>query len=417
MVARREHITFPGSQGRTLSGRIELPAGPVRATALFAHCFTCSSSSAAASRVSTALAEAGLAVMRFDFTGLGASEGDFEDTNFSTSVADLVAASEHLTERYGAPGLLVGHSLGGAAVLAAASRLHTVKAVVTIGAPADPRHVRHLLGEEGQEAIVRDGEATVDIGGRPFTVKQHFLDDLEQQTPEECIAGLDAALLVMHSPSDGTVGIDNAARIYQAARHPKSFISLDGADHLLTDRRDAAFVATMIGTWVERYLEEEAEPVLAGRSDAVVVAETGDGTFLNQVVAGRHRFLMDEPTSVGGFDAGPNPYELLAAALGGCTSMTLRMYAERKGIPLERVEVEVHHETTHCSDCTQTADGRTPQIDRWTRHLHLTGDLTDEQRASLVKIADKCPVHRTLERSSVVETETHPASAGHHRDS
>lgn len=403
MAARRDRITFPGSDGSELSGKVELPAGPIRGAAVFAHCFTCSSDVAAAARISVALAEAGIAVMRFDFTGLGASEGEFADTNFSTNVADLVAAADYLSEHYEAPGLLIGHSLGGAAVLAAAPELTSVRAVVTIGAPSEPTHVEALL-TDGLDELEANGEATVDVGGRPFRVKAQLLRDLRSRTIDECLAGLDAALLVMHSPVDNTVGVENAAAIYQAARHPKSFISLDGADHLLSDRRDSTFAASMIRAWVERYLEPETieEPLEA---EGVVVSEMAEGRFLNQVVAGAHRLVMDEPTSVGGFDAGPNPYELLAAALGGCTSMTMRMYADHKKIPLERAEVEVRHAKAHCADCEASASGGTPKIDEWTRVLRLTGDLSADQRADLVRIADRCPVHLTLERSSRVVTE------------
>lgn len=403
MTSRRERVSFTGSTGATLSGKVELPAGPIRGTAVFAHCFTCSSDSAATARISVALAEAGVAVMRFDFTGLGASEGDFADTTFSTNIGDVVAASAYLSEHYDAPGLLVGHSLGGAAVIAAAPRLPSVRAVVTIGAPSHPDHVTALFADD-TEKIAREGEAVVDLGGRPFVLRKQFLDDLGQQTPEQCLAGLGAALLVMHSPVDDTVGVDNASEIFTAARHPKSFVSLDGADHLLTDRGDAAFAAGIIRAWVERYLPAVADDV-ASSAVGVVVAETGAGGLVHQVVAGRHRLLMDEPTSVGGLDAGPNPYELLAAALGGCTSMTMRMYAERKKIPLERAEVEVRHGKTHREDCEASLTSTTPTIDRWERRIHLTGDLTADQRAALRRIADRCPVHLTLERASVVITE------------
>lgn len=410
MAARRERVTFTGGTGEELAGKVELPAGRVRATAVFAHCFTCSSDSAAAARVSQALAEAGIAVMRFDFTGLGASEGEFADTNFSTNVADLVAASAYLERTYDAPGILVGHSLGGAAVLAAAPRLPAIRAVVTIGAPAEPSHVERLLSG-GVAALESDGEARVDIGGRPFVLRRQLLDDLRATTLEQCLSGLGAALLVMHSPVDAIVGVDNAQRIYEGARHPKSFVSLDGADHLLTDRRDAAFAASMIRPWLERFLDPEPAP-LEGSDMGVVVAETREGRFLNQVVAGPHRFCMDEAESVGGYDAGPDPYQLLAAALGGCTSMTMRMYADRKGIALERAEVEVRHSKTHASDCEDTVGGSTPKIDRWERRLTLTGDLSADDRASLRKIADRCPVHLTLERSSQVVTEVVPGVVG-----
>ncbi len=403
MTTRRDRITFTGAGGTPLAGKVELPVGPLRGTAVFAHCFTCSSDSAATARISLALAEAGIAVLRFDFTGLGASKGDFADTNFTSNVADLVAAARHLEEHYDAPGLLIGHSLGGAAVLAAARHLPSVRAVVTIGAPSRPDHVLALLAE-GIGQVERDGVATVDLGGRPFRVKAQLIADLRAHSLEECLAGLDAALLVMHSPVDQTVGVGNAAEIYTAARHPKSFVSLDGADHLLTDRVDAAYAASIIRAWVERYLEPVTEPDAAEPAVGVVVGETGQGTFTNQVVAGRHRFVTDEPPSVGGLDAGPNPYELLAAALGGCTSMTMRMYAGRKGIPLERAEVDVRHDTTHAEDCEESMGAVAPLIDRWERRIVLEGDLTDDQRADLLRIADRCPVHLTLERSSLVVT-------------
>lgn len=404
MASKREHVHFPGSTGVQLAGKVELPAGAIRGTAVFAHCFTCSADSVAAARISVGLANAGIAVMRFDFTGLGASSGDFADTNFSTNVADIAAASRFLSEHYRAPGLLIGHSLGGAAVLAAASELPSVRAVVTVAAPSQPNHVLALLADDLTQ-LETDGEATVDLGGRPFRLKQQLIDDLRDQRLERNVANLDAALLVMHSPIDSTVGIENAGEIYAAARHPKSFISLDGADHLLTNRRDATFAAVMISSWVERYLDPDVHADTPASLLGTVVSETGEGRFVNQVIAGNNRFLMDEPESVGGSGAGPNPYDLLAAALGGCTSMTLRMYADRKNIPLEHVSVEVRHSREHCDDCAASAEGRTPKVDRWERRLRLSGDLSDADRSALARIADRCPVHRTLERSSDVVTE------------
>lgn len=405
MRSRRERITFTGSDGSELSGKVELPSGEVRGVAVFAHCFTCSSDSAAASRISVALAESGLAVMRFDFTGLGRSDGDFADTNFSTNVADLVAATDYLCSRFGAPGLLIGHSLGGAAVIAAAAELPAVRAVATIGAPSSPEHVTRLFAD-GLFTLERDGEAEVNIGGRPFTVRQQLVADLQARTLDDALSRLGAALLVMHSPVDDIVSVDNAAEIYAAARHPKSFVSLDGADHLLTDRRDSAYAASMIRTWAERYLDPVPEPE-TDEPVGVLVSEIGEGTFLNQVIAGQHRLLIDEPTSVGGSDEGPNPYQLIAAALGGCTSITMRMYAERKKLPLERAEVEVVHSRSHRRDSGDVVDSdeaAAPEIDRWERRVHLTGDLTDVQISALLRIADRCPVHRTLERSSEVVT-------------
>jgi putative redox protein len=402
-----ERVTFPGSQGALLAARLDLPAGPPRAFALFAHCFTCSKDVKAASRIAATLTDLGLGLLRFDFTGLGASEGEFANTNFSSNVDDLVAAAAWLREHHTGPQLLVGHSLGGAAVLVAAARIPEVAAVATIGAPSDAGHVAQLF-DGALDRISADGEACVELHGREFTIRQQFVDDLRDDRITAAARQFNGALLVMHSPVDNIVGVEHAAAIYGAARHPKSFVSLDGADHLLTAAPDAEFAASMIATWAGRYLADQrgiAEP--PAPSAQVVVAETTQGAFLNHVVTGRHRFLADEPVSIGGFDAGPGPYDLLGAALGACTSMTLRMYADRKQLPLDRVTVEISHERVHESDAAG-ADGspeRVNRIDRFTRVLHLDGDLDGDQRASLLRIADRCPVHRTLEQSSVIVTE------------
>lgn len=402
MPARIDRITFPGSQGATLAARLDLPAGPPHAFALFAHCFTCSKDIKAASRIAAVLTDLGYGVLRFDFTGLGASEGEFANTNFSSNVDDLVAAAAWLREHHTGPQLLVGHSLGGAAVVVAAARIPEVSAIATVGAPADAGHVAHLFRDSIDE-IDAAGEASVALQGREFTIRRQFLDDLRHDRVREAAATFNGALLVMHSPVDNTVGIDNAAEIYGAARHPKSFVSLDGADHLLTDPGDAEYAASMIGAWARRYLADQSGAADAPRASApVVVAETTQGRFLNHVVAGRHRFLADEPTSIGGFDAGPSPYDLLGAALGACTSMTLRMYADRKDLPLDRVTVEVSHERVHAADAETDEPTR---LDRFTRRLRLEGELDDDQRARLVEIADRCPVHRTLEQSSSIVTE------------
>ena len=409
MASRIQRITFPGSSGDQLAARLDLPAGPPRAFALFAHCFTCSKDLRAASRLAAVLTDLGYGLLRFDFTGLGASEGEFANTNFSSNVDDLVAAADWLGTHHRSPQLLVGHSLGGAAVIVAASRLSGVRAVATIAAPSDAGHVANLLGGALTD-IERDGAAEVELQGRRFTITRQFVDDLRNGSIVDAAARLRTALLVLHSPIDNAVGVEHAARIYQAARHPKSFVTLDGADHLLSETADAEYAASIIGTWAARYLVDESGAATAPDATAqVVVAETTQGAFLNHVVAGRHRFLTDEPTSVGGFDAGPGPYDFLATALGACTSMTLRMYADRKGLPLDRVTVEVSHDKVHAADATtDTAD--TPpasggKIDRFTRVLHLEGDLDEEQRASLLRIADRCPVHRTLEQASQIVTE------------
>ena len=379
------------------------------AYALFAHCFTCSKDLRAASRIAATLTDAGYAVLRFDFTGLGSSEGEFANTNFSSNVGDLVAAADWLRAEYRAPQLLVGHSLGGAAAVVAGGQIDEVRAVATIGAPSDTEHVSHLF-DHALDTIEADGAAEIELSGRRFTITRQFLDDLRSGGVVAAATSLRKALLVLHSPIDNTVAVDHAAALYQAARHPKSFVALDGADHLLADHADAEFAADMIGTWAKRFLVNEAPAAPEPRPTAqVVLAETTQGTFLNHVVVGRHRFLADEPESYGGFDAGPSPYDFLATALGACTSMTLRMYADRKEMPLDRVTVEVEHDKVHLDDAGRVDESKPGRIDRFRRVLHVEGDLDAEQRASLLRIADRCPVHRTLEQSSHIATDLAPA--------
>jgi uncharacterized OsmC-like protein/alpha/beta superfamily hydrolase len=415
MAARIERITFPGSQDAELAARIDLPAGPPRAFALFAHCFTCGKDIKAASRIATALTDAGFGVLRFDFTGLGNSEGEFANTNFTSNTDDVLAAVDWLRTEHRAPQLLIGHSLGGAAVLAIAGEIPEVRAVATIGAPSDAAHVTGIF-QSSVEEIEVSGHAEVQLAGRSFTIRKQFLDDLQNHVVVERVATSKKALLVLHSPVDNTVGIDNAGEIFDAAKHPKSYVSLDGADHLLTKASDAAFAASMIAGFANRYVDDESGALDAPKASApVVVAETAQGPFLNHVVVGQHRLLADEPTSIGGFDAGPAPYDFLGAALGACTSMTLRMYADRKKLPLDRVIVEVSHGKVHADDCFECAEndavfsgiaeGRTNMIDRFERVITIEGDdLTDADRDKLLAIADKCPVHRTLENASVIAT-------------
>lgn len=395
-----ENLTFTNATGDQLAARLDQPEQQEpHAYVLFAHCFTCSKNLKAVGNISRALIDQGLAVLRFDFTGLGESEGDFADTNFSSNVDDLVEAAEFLADTAAAPRILVGHSLGGAAVLQAAHRIDAVQAVATIGAPCDPQHVQHLL-EDSVEEIEAKGEARVTLAGRSFTIKKQFLDDLQKTRMQDVIRTLDRALLIFHAPLDNTVGIDNAARIFQAAKHPKSFVSLDEADHLLTNEPDSRYVGTVLGAWARKYVEAESSTDATASHDPAtepvegVVTRTGQG-FRTEIAAGRHRLVADEPESVGGTDAGPTPYDLLGAALGACTSMTLRMYADRKEWPLEEAIVHLTHSKVHASDCErcETEEGK---IDRIERSIEVKGDLSDDQRQRLLEIANKCPVHRTL---------------------
>ena len=388
------HLTFDNGRGSALAARLELPAGEPRAWALFAHCFTCGKDSAAATRISRALCRRGFAVLRFDFTGLGSSSGEFANESFSSNLEDLVAAADYLRGEFAAPSLLIGHSLGGAAVLAVAADIPEVRAVVTVGAPSDPSHVAHLLGDD-LARIERDGEAEVKIAGRAFRIGRKFIDDLAESKQLERIRKLHRALLILHSPRDEVVDIDHARRIYQAAVHPKSYISLDDADHLLTRREDAIYVADLIASWSSRYLPEETpEETQAGHEGVVRVVEQA-GSYTQEIQAGGHSLTADEPLSLGGADLGPSPYDLLLSALGACTSMTLRMYANHKGWPLEGVSVELTHTKIHAEDC-DSCEEKQGRVDRIERRIHVDGDLSEDQRQRLLEIANRCPVHRTL---------------------
>jgi len=404
MGMRSSRVTFAGQNGQTLAARLERPNGPTVAYALFAHCFTCSKDIFAATRIARGLAEQGIATFRFDFTGLGQSEGDFANENFSSNIEDLVAAAGHMREAYEAPSLLIGHSLGGAAVLAAAGEIAEVKAVATIGAPADPAHVSHLF-EAHVDEIEREGEAHVQLMGRPFTVKKHFLEDIGQQRQKERIAKLKKALLVMHSPIDATVGIENASEIFVTAKHPKSFVSLDNADHLLSNHADAAYAADVLAAWAGRWVGRKGTELPDGkRGEGEVTVDESPGYKFRQIMAaGPHPLIADEPESIGGNDTGPTPYGYLLAGLGACTSMTIRMYAERKQWPLEHVRVELGHAKVHAADC-EACETESGKIDRIERTVYLSGDLTPDQRAKLLEIADKCPVHRTLHSEVLIET-------------
>lgn len=408
MTKRSEKVTFPGSDGAELAGRLDLPEGRPRAYALWAHCFSCTKDIFAASRVANGLVAHGYAVLRFDFTGLGTSDGDFANTNFTSNIEDLIAGADYMREAYDAPSILIGHSLGGAAVLAAAPRIPEAKAICTIGAPADPNHVAQHF-QQSRDEIERKGEAEVLLGGRPFRIKKQFLEDIENQKLLETVGAMKKALLVFHSPIDDVVGIDNASQIFQAAKHPKSFVSLDDADHLLSKRDDASFVADVIAAWGKRILGTNAGTVendleLIAEPGWVVVKETGTGKFANHVsVGGKHTLIADEPVSFGGTDTGPTPYDLLLASLGACKSMTMRMYAERKGIKLEQSRVTLTHSKIHAADC-EDCETQSGKIDKIDVAIEVTGDMDETTRRRVVEIADKCPVHRTLHSEVKMES-------------
>jgi uncharacterized OsmC-like protein/pimeloyl-ACP methyl ester carboxylesterase len=392
-----ERFQFTGSDGQQLAASLDLPEREPLAHALFAHCFTCGKDVLAAKRIATTLATKGIAVLRFDFTGLGSSEGDFANSTFSSNVADLVRAADHLRETRKAPTILIGHSLGGAAILAAAGQIPDARAVVTIAAPSDPAHVTGLFKDRIDD-IRKHGEVEVSLAGRPFNITSQFLDDITEHGLTAHVAKLHKALLVMHSPTDDTVGIDNATHIFVAARHPKSFVSLAGADHLLTGKRDAAYVADVVAAWAERYIDPVVSEPSADLGEAprnVVVRETRNSKFQQTVSIGPHQMLADEPVAAGGEDSGPGPYDFVLAGLGACTSMTMRLYADRKSLPLERVTVTLKHSKIYAEDCAEceTKAGMLDQIDRT---IAMEGALDAEQRKRLMEIADKCPVHRTL---------------------
>ncbi len=391
-----QKISFKNKNGDLLSGRLDLPIDnlPI-AYALFAHCFTCSKNLKALVNISNALNMAGIAVFRFDFTGLGESEGDFANTNFSSNVADLVAAANYLKEQFQSPKILIGHSLGGAAILQAAAQIESAESVVTIAAPCSPNHVAHLL-ESNREEIEQKGEAQVVLAGKKFNIKKQFLDDLDQHKMQETIRKIRKAMLIFHSPVDKIVGIENATWIFQAAMHPKSFISLDKADHMLTDPSDSLYVGSVMAAWARKYISipKRAGKPLDAEGNQVIV-RTGKSGFRTEVKAGEHALLADEPEKYGGTDTGPNPYDYLVTALGACTSMTLRMYADHKKWPLDSITVRLNHSKIHAADCGD-CESKEGKIDVIEREIDVEGELDDQQRQRLLEIADKCPVHRTL---------------------
>ena len=405
MAFKTQRLQFAGHSGATLAARLDLPSGPLRAYALFAHCFTCSKDLAAARHIAAELAREGIAVLRFDFTGLGSSEGEFASTNFSSNIADLLSATDYLRDRYEAPSLLIGHSLGGAAVLAVAQNIPEVRAVATIGAPADVAHVLKNFGTSLEE-IEKSGAAEVDLAGRKFLVRKQFVEDARAQRIKDAVASLKKPLLILHAPLDQSVGIENATEIFLAAKHPKNFVSLDKADHLLSNREDAAFAGRIISGWLTRYLAADT-PHGMGPIEHVRVMETGESRFQNAVQAGSHRLFADEPETVGGLDSGPSPYDFLSIALGACTSMTLRLYADHKKLTLGRIGVDVSHKKIHAKDCEECTDQErsgSARIDQFERVISIDGEVSEEFRGKIAEIAGKCPVHRTLESVAKIKT-------------
>lgn len=399
-----QKVTFKNTEGQTLVGRLELPVDRhPHNYAVFAHCFTCNKNLLAVKNIGKALTSHGFGVLRFDFTGLGESEGDFADTNFSGNVEDLVAAAKYLEENYEAPTLIIGHSLGGAASIFAASEISSIKAVATVGAPSNPVHVKHLL-RSGVEEIQSTGKAVINLSGRDFTIKKQFLDDLETKSLPETAKALRKPLLVLHSPQDDTVGIKNAEEIYVAAHHPKSFVSLDGADHLLSRKEDSIYVGEVISGWAKRYLDvsEKIDSKLRTKHQ-VAASLAGDDGFTTQMKVGNHYMIADEPTSYGGNDFGPSPYELVSAGLSACTVMTIQMYARRKEWPVDNVEVHTSYSKSHAEDCANCESDQA-KIDTFHREIKLTGSLDDKQKARIMQIADKCPVHKTLHSETQVIT-------------
>lgn len=398
----RKNVRFENDHGESLAGILDLPDTEPAAFALFAHCFTCSKNLKAAAHLSRALVDANIAVLRFDFTGLGQSEGEFADTSFSSNVEDLLAATRYLSEQYAPPQLLLGHSLGGTAVLQAAMDVPSAVAVATIGSPSTPTHVAHMF-EAARTELETDGEAVVSLGGRPFRIKRGFLDDLNKHPMPESIAGLRKALLIMHAPLDDIVEIDNASTMFLQAKHPKSFVSLDKADHLLTREEDSLYAGRVLAAWASRYLDiAETSDASVGDADETV-AHTASGGFLTTLSVAGHDMLADEPVSYGGTNLGPSPYDYLSAALASCTTMTLRMYAEHKKLDFDSATVRVRHNKVHAKDCAdcETTSGK---IDEFERVVSVEGEMSDDEKTRMLEIADRCPVHKTLHSEVKIRT-------------
>lgn len=401
---KKEKVSFKGDQNQEISAVIHFPADQKPNNfAIFAHCFTCNKNFKAVKNISQGLTQYGYAVLSFDFTGLGDSEGNFADTNFSTNLSDLVKAAEFLKENYDPPTLLVGHSLGGAAVLMAASQIESVTAVATIGAPAQPEHVLHLI-KGGVDEIKKNGEAEVSIGGRPFKIKEQFIKDLQRNKELNNLEELRKAILILHSPQDDVVSIKNAREIYSKAHHPKSFVSLDGADHLLSKKEDSVYAGEIIAIWSKKYRTNAKEN--RPKTDSQTVAKIGgqEDNYTTQLVAEGHHLISDEPENIGGDNFGPSPYGLLTSALAACTAITLRMYANRKKWPVDEIEVHVNQQKRHDKD-SENCDSGEGKITFFDRKIAIKGNLDAKQIKRLIEIANNCPVHKTLEADIKITTE------------
>ncbi|WP_296703247.1 bifunctional alpha/beta hydrolase/OsmC family protein [Algoriphagus sp.] len=397
-------LTFRNRKGLDLAAHLYIPLDQnPRFYAVFAHCFTCSQNFSAVRRISTSLSQQGIAVLSFDFTGLGRSDGEFEESTFSSNISDLLDASDFLERNYESPKMMVGHSLGGAAVMYASFDLPKVEAVITIGAPAFPGHIKKLF-KESISKIKEMGSAEVVIGGRPFRVSKQFLEDLEQKPLENMLKKLNKSLLIMHSPQDEIVDIQNAAELYNAAKHPKSFISLDGSDHMVSKETDSEYVGEVIASWSKRYvsLEKTTENLYDTEGNQVKVRLSGPG-FTTEIKTPHHHMIADEPLEVGGDNLGPNPYDFLMASLGSCTAMTLKMYADRKKWKLNEVTVFLNHDKVHLNDSKNPSE-KESKVSRFTRLINLEGALDEDQRQRLLEISHRCPVHRTLEEDIVIQT-------------
>ena len=399
-----EQFNFTNANSQELSGRLELPATKPVAFALFAHCFSCNKNVHAATRISRALRDQGIAVLRFDFTGLGASEGDFANTNFSSNLDDLRSAVTALRESHQAPSLLVGHSFGGTAMLFLASEIEEVRVVASIGAPSEPNEISKLLGAATVDRIETEGSAQVQLGAQAFQISRQFLTDISSASLQQRLKELKKPVVVFHAPHDEVVSIEHADKIVAAANHPKSFISLDGANHLLSRREDSEFVGDILAQWVARYLPRSSDASANDETSFPVVVTERSGSLTQDITAGHHSMIADEPIGVpGGNDLGMTPYDLLLAALGACTSMTLRMYANHKKLDLKGVTVELAHDRIHASDC-ETCEDQPRKVDHIRRYIKFDGDLTEPQRKRLLEIADKCPVHRTIMNQKQIVT-------------